>query len=82
MTNSKTRVTVVLLAVAGFGLLYAQVLSKLVYDWANDGNYSHGFLIVPLAAYFVWERRLRLAGKSGQGLQQLLQIARTATRRL
>jgi len=26
--------------------------------------------------------RLRLAGKPGQGLQQLLQIARTATRRL
>src|SRR5205814_1738179 len=33
---------------------------KLVYDWSHDENYSHGFLIVPLAAYFVWERRQRL----------------------
>lgn len=38
---------------------YWPVLSKLVYDWANDDNYSHGFLIVPLAAYFAWERRDR-----------------------
>ena len=55
-------------AVAAFGLaaafllLYWPVLTKLVHDWANDDNYSHGFLIVPLAAYFVWERRHRLAG--------------------
>jgi exosortase len=34
---------------------------KLVTDWKNDDNYSHGFLIVPIAAYLVWERRERLA---------------------
>jgi exosortase len=33
---------------------------KLVSDWANDDNYSHGFLIPPVAAYFAWERRDRL----------------------
>jgi exosortase len=49
------------LAVAAFGYLYRAVIDKLVYDWANDGNYSHGFLIVPIAAYLVWERRKRLA---------------------
>ena len=42
-------------------LLYRQVFEKLVHDWATDDNYSHGFLIVPLAAYFVWERRDRAA---------------------
>jgi exosortase len=42
---------------AGFVLLYYQVLSKLIYDWENDGNYSHGFLIVPIALYLAWERR-------------------------
>jgi exosortase len=36
------------------------VIRKLVYDWGNDDNYSHGFLIVPLALYFVWERRAEL----------------------
>jgi exosortase len=41
--------------------LYADVFARLVSDWANDDNYSHGFLIPPLAAYFLWERRDRLA---------------------
>ena len=29
-------------------------------DWYHDDNYSHGFLIVPIAVYFAWERRERL----------------------
>src|SRR4051812_21912660 len=41
--------------------LYAGVATKLVSGWAHDDNYSHGFLIVPLAVYFAWERRDRLA---------------------
>lgn len=40
-----------------FLLLYRNVLTKLVSDWANDDNYSHGFLIVPIAVYLAWERR-------------------------
>jgi exosortase len=36
---------------------YAAVLVRLARDWAVDPNYSHGFLIVPLAGYLVWERR-------------------------
>ena len=31
-----------------------------MHDWINDENYSHGFLIIPLALYFAWERRRRL----------------------
>ena len=51
-----------LLAVVAAGAwLYAGVLQDLVRDWSQDDNYSHGFLIPPLAAYFVWERRGRLA---------------------
>jgi exosortase len=49
-----------LVLVGSFGLLYWRVLARLVHDWINDGNYSHGFLIVPLSLYFVWERRARL----------------------
>ena len=47
-------------SVAAFAFLYVDVLRKLVSDWANDDNYSHGFLIVPIAAYLVWERRAEL----------------------
>ncbi|MBM3777546.1 MAG: exosortase/archaeosortase family protein [Acidimicrobiia bacterium] len=43
-----------------FAALYWSVATNLVRDWANDGNYSHGFLIVPIALYFAWERRDRL----------------------
>jgi exosortase len=52
----------ILVAVAAGAWLYHDVLASLVSDWANDDNYSHGFLIVPLAIYFAWERRDRLAG--------------------
>ncbi len=46
----------------GVVVVYWQVLVKLVSDWAHDDNYSHGFLIVPVALYFVWERRAKLRG--------------------
>lgn len=44
----------------GFAAVYWQMFSKLIYDWYNDGNYSHGFLIIPIALYLAWERRDRL----------------------
>ena len=40
---------------------YWEVGAGLVRQWARDDNYSHGFLILPLAAYFAWQRRHRLA---------------------
>ena len=45
---------------AAFAFLYRDVIAKLVSDWATDDNYSHGFLIVPVALYLAWERRRRL----------------------
>jgi exosortase len=39
------------------GALYAGIVPPLVRQWAADDDYTHGFLIVPLALYFVWERR-------------------------
>ena len=47
--------------VAGLGFLYHDVVVKLVHDWATDDNYSHGFIIVPIALYLAWERRDQLA---------------------
>jgi exosortase len=40
--------------------VYAPVTADLVRAWITDDNYSHGFLVPPLAAYFAWERRHRL----------------------
>jgi len=33
------------------------MLAALMRQWRDDPNYSHGFLIPLLAAYFIWERR-------------------------
>ncbi len=49
-----------MLLAACYILLYRDVMLKLIQDWTYDENYSHGFLIVPLALYFAWEQRHRL----------------------
>ena len=59
-SSRRTTAALTLILLASFGLLYRHVIAKLMYDWENDGNYSHGFLIVPLALYLAWERRDRL----------------------
>jgi exosortase len=41
--------------------LYGGMVAGLVAQWGADDNYTHGFLVVPLAAYFVYERRRELA---------------------
>lgn len=61
MTNRSRELTVLAMAATSLVVLYFDVLVKLVDAWTNDGNYSHGFLIVPLAGYFAWERRDRLS---------------------
>jgi exosortase len=42
-------------------------LYSLVEVWMMDDEASYGFLIPPLAAYFVWERQYRLRGLPAEG---------------
>src|SRR5688500_1611667 len=44
---------------AGIAILYREVVQELVRVWSTDTNYSHGFLIPPIAAFLAWERRDR-----------------------
>jgi exosortase len=60
MTSTRKTLVAAALVALGFATLYWHVLAKLISDWYHDDNYSHGFLIVPLALYFVWERREKL----------------------
>jgi exosortase len=57
MMIDKKTVFAVVLVVISFGLLYHGVITRLVHDWLNDDNYSHGILIFPIACYFAWERK-------------------------
>jgi exosortase len=52
----------VLLVALVLAALYASVFPRLVRQWADEDDYTHGFLIVPLVAWFVWEKRDRLLG--------------------
>jgi exosortase len=36
-------------------LTYRNVIPPMVADWSNDPNYSHGFLVPLISAYFVWQ---------------------------
>ena len=67
-TSANSRVYAALALLTGsFGLLYWPVLSKLVHDWGINDNYSHGYLIPPLAAYLIWERRQQLSAIPPKG---------------
>ena len=55
MTRRSFAIGLVLTAVVLW--VYRGPLSSLVQQWMSDDNYSHGFFVVPLAAYFAWERR-------------------------
>src|SRR5262249_6641778 len=57
----RTRDIAVLSVLTGAVLwMYGGIVSSLARQWASDGNYSHGFFVLPLALYFAWERRAAL----------------------
>lgn len=55
-----------LLLVAVLALLYAPVIKLLVWQWYNDADYGHGFLVPILSAYLIWARRDKLRAISRQ----------------
>lgn len=51
------------IAIVSAGLwAYWSTLSELVASWSREPDYSHGFLVAPLAAYFLWVRRQSIPG--------------------
>jgi exosortase len=41
--------------------LYAPTLSRLVGQWWQDPNFSHGFFVPAFSAFVIWQERARLA---------------------
>ena len=58
---TKTSAIGSILVLASIALAFWEVGTKLVTDWSRDENYSHGFLMVPIAAYVIWRQRTALA---------------------
>jgi exosortase len=48
------------IAVALLFVVYGPILYYMVLHWNAVADYSHGFLIAPLALYFAWERQPKL----------------------
>jgi exosortase len=46
---------------AAAAAIFAPILYYMTLHWSQSQDYSHGFLIAPLSAYFIWERRKKLA---------------------
>ena len=49
---------------AAFLFLYFGTFVDLVFDWNNNPNFSHGFLVPLIAGYLVWHRKETLQGLS------------------
>ncbi|QDT73331.1 exosortase/archaeosortase family protein [Lacipirellula limnantheis] len=45
---------------AAIGWAYWPTLSAMVHAWETQPDYSHGYLVAPLAALFLWTRRASL----------------------
>jgi len=42
---------------AALAVAYAPNLAELYRQWSNEPNYSHGFLVAPIALAILWQRR-------------------------
>lgn len=56
------RAAMAVLLVGAFVWSYLPALFELVRTWMREPDYSHGFLVAPLATYFLWVRRDRFPG--------------------
>jgi exosortase D (VPLPA-CTERM-specific) len=61
---------------AALAFSYREVIERLVVQWKTSEDYSHGFLILPVALYLVWMKRARLRetpfGSDWRGLSLVL----------
>ena len=54
--QSKATLLALVVAAVVFGLAYASNFYSLIKTWQEDPNYSHGFLIIPIAVWIFWQR--------------------------
>ena len=45
---------------AAMTFAYFGIAAGLIRQWSQDENYSHGFIVLPLALFFAWQRRTKL----------------------
>jgi exosortase len=60
LSQQRMRWWQILALVVVLGWLYASVLRHLVWQWANDPNYSHGFFVPLFSLFVIWSEREKL----------------------
>ena len=58
----KSRTVLVFAFVGCFVLAFFPVWKGLISAWLNSDEYSHGFFIIPICGYVVWQKRKVLVG--------------------
>jgi exosortase len=61
----RTAAPLALLAVV-FAWSYWPIFGELVHAWDSQPDYSHGWFVVPLAAYLLWARRSAMPAPTGR----------------
>ena len=59
--NSMLQFTLLLLFFIAFCFTFFSVWKNLFNIWLNSDEYSHGFFIVPLALYILWQKKNKLS---------------------
>jgi len=60
-------VAAVLIVTAMVAVVYGQTLVTLWRTWGSNPNYSHGYLIPPVALFLLWRARTRFLDARGSG---------------
>lgn len=61
-----------------FIIAYLPVISGLIRAWTHSGDHSHGFAIIPIAIYILWQKRKTLLSLPLHGTWIGLVVAATA----
>ncbi len=74
LTGSRWRTTLIACGVLSLGMLalFWQTAAGMVHIWYNFETYTHGFLILPISLWLVWQKRHHLAAFTPQPSPGLL----------
>jgi exosortase len=67
LESRRNMVYITVFLIALVTLVYWPILAAMAHHWKIDPDYSHGFLVVPLALYFAYERKYELEGAEIHG---------------
>jgi exosortase A len=60
--SGQKAIPALIVGLLGLGLMFHTEVSAAIRVWIESTAYNHCFLVIPIAAYLVWDRRAALAG--------------------